>query len=58
LHFHCPANHSAFLWNEIASFRTVELLTSPRGFCSHWKKFLEDPDDYLTWKYIGGQIHI
>ena len=33
--------------------RTVESLTRQRIIWSHWQKFLADPDDYLTWKYIG-----
>ena len=33
--------------------RTVESLTSQRAMWSHWQKFLEDPETYLTWKYIS-----
>jgi len=44
--------------NEIASVRTVESLTSQRAVWSHWQKFLEDPDDYLTWKHIGAHTPI
>jgi hypothetical protein len=58
LHFHSPANHWAFLWDEIASVRSVESLTSQHAVWSHWQKFLENPDDYLTWNYIGGNTPI
>ena len=38
--------------------RTVESLTSQRSVWTHWQRFLADPDDYLTWKYIGGHTNI
>jgi hypothetical protein len=41
------------IWTFWPCVRTVESLTSQRAVWSHWQKFLEDPDDYLTWKYIG-----
>jgi hypothetical protein len=49
LSFQVP-NDKANFWPCI---RTVESLTSQRSIWSHWQKFLEDPDGYLTWKYIG-----
>jgi hypothetical protein len=42
------------MWTFWPCVRTVESLTSQRAVCSLWQKFLEDPDGYLTWKYIGG----
>jgi hypothetical protein len=49
LSFRVPDDKTTF-WPCI---RTVESLTSQRAIWSHWQKFLEDPDSYLTWKYIG-----
>jgi hypothetical protein len=40
-------------WKFWPHVRTVESLTSQRSIWSHWQKFLEEPDSYLTWKYIG-----
>ena len=47
--FSAPDENTTF-WPCI---RTVESLTSQRAIWSHWERFLEDPDSYLTWKYIG-----
>jgi hypothetical protein len=49
-------------WTFWPCVRTAESLTTQRAVWSHWQKFLEDPNDYLTWKYIGqpyenGQKH-
>jgi len=41
------------MWTFWPCVRTVESLTSQHAVWSHWQKFLADPDDYLTWKYIG-----
>jgi hypothetical protein len=49
LSFSAPDDHTTF-WPCI---RTVESLTSQRAIWSHSQRFLEDPDSYLTWKYIG-----
>jgi hypothetical protein len=36
--------------------RTVESMTSQRAVWAYWQQFLEDPDMYLTSKYISGPI--
>ena len=46
------------MWAFWPCVRTVESLTSQRAVWSHWQKFLADPDDYLTCKYIGGHTPI
>jgi hypothetical protein len=40
-------------WQFWPPVRTVESLTRQRDVWAHWQKFLENPDMYLTWKYIG-----
>jgi hypothetical protein len=45
-------------WTFWPSVRTMESLTSQRAVWSHWQKFLEDPDSYLTWKYISIHTHV
>ena len=42
------------MWTFWPCVRTVESITSQRAVWSHWRKFLEDPDSYLTWKYSVG----
>jgi hypothetical protein len=49
LSFSAPGDRTTF-WPCI---RTVESLTSQRAIWSHWQRFLEDPESYLTWKHIG-----
>jgi hypothetical protein len=49
LEFCVPDNQ----WTFWPCIRTVESLTSQRAVWAHWLKFLENPDSYLTWKYIG-----
>jgi hypothetical protein len=49
LSFSTPDDRTTF-WPCV---RTVESLTSQRAVWSHWQRFLAEPDDYLTWKYIG-----
>jgi hypothetical protein len=46
----CTPDDRATFWSCV---RTVESLTSQRAVWSQWQRFLEDPDSYLTWKYIG-----
>jgi hypothetical protein len=52
LAFSSPHNRASF-W---PCTRTVGSLTSQRSEWSHWKKLLNDPDSYLTWKHIGRQL--
>jgi hypothetical protein len=48
LAFGVPVDRAQY-WPRV---RVVESLTSQRALWSHWQRFLEDPDRYLTWKYI------
>jgi hypothetical protein len=43
-------------WQFWSCVRRVESLTSQRAVWSHWQRFLDDPDSYLTWKYIGESL--
>jgi len=40
-------------WHFWTCIRRVESLTSQRAVWAHWQRFLDDPDAYLTWRYIG-----
>ena len=46
----CASDEKTAFW---PCFRTIESLTPQRAVWMHWQKFLEDPETYLTWKYIG-----
>ena len=46
----CTPDDTATFWPCV---RTIESLTSQRAIWAHWQRFLEDPDSYLAWKYIG-----
>jgi hypothetical protein len=43
-------------WEFWPNVRTVESLTTQRAVWAYWQQFLENPDMYLTSKYIGGSI--
>jgi len=49
LSFGVPDDHASY-W---PCTRMIESLTSQRAVWAHWQNFLADPDDYLTWQYIG-----
>lgn len=43
-------------WEFWPNVRTVESLTTQRAVWAYWQQFLEDPEMYLTSKYIGRPI--
>lgn len=40
-------------WEFWPTVRRVESLTTQRAVWAYWHQFLEDPDMYLTWKYMA-----